>query len=137
MILWYFNYCNPKVAVLGQTKSDEDITEKYRESTEAAVALWSESRIDLVEGNSGLTIPVETEKAILESFDVLDSINALLNPDSGVNRVLTGARFVQELLGLAKSSSEYLTRMNAITDDYQTISDDRISNLVVVEIIVL
>jgi hypothetical protein len=137
LILWYFNYCNPKVAVLGQTKSDEDITEKYRESTEAAVALWSESRIDLVEGNSGLTIPVETEKAILESFDVLDSINALLNPDSGVNRVLTGARFVQELLGLAKSSSEYLTRMNAITDDYQTISDDRISNLVVVEIIVL
>jgi hypothetical protein len=133
------------VAILGQTKGDEEITTKYRTSAKAAVKLWSTSRIDLVEGNSGLDIPKETDGAILDAFDVLDvfsakmiaEIDALLDPVSTVSRVLSDDGVAKELLDLAVLSLDFLTRMNAITDDYQTISDDRISNLLLVEIIVL
>jgi two-component system sensor histidine kinase DegS len=133
------------VAILGQTKADEDVTSKYRKSAQSAVELWSSSRIDLVEGNGDLSIPTETDGSILDAFDVLDGysdqmiagIEALLEPISGDARVLSDVGVVKELLALTVLSLEYLTRMNAITDDYQTISDDRISNLLLIELIVL
>jgi hypothetical protein len=98
-----------------------------------------------VEGNSDLLIPKESEQPILDSFAVLDvhsnqmilGIKSLLEPVSGEKRVLTDVGVVEELLGLAELSMEFLTRMNAITGEYQTISDDRISNLLLVELIVL
>jgi hypothetical protein len=107
--------------------------------------LWSASRIDLVEGNSGLLIPQERDASILDAFVVLDGysnqmiagIKSLLEPVSGVPRILTDVGVVEELLGLAEQSMEFLTRMDEITVDYQTISVDRISNLILVEFIVL
>jgi two-component system sensor histidine kinase DegS len=107
--------------------------------------LWSASRIDLVEGNSDLLIPKESDISILDAFVVLDvhsnqmlsGIKSLLEPVSGVPRVLTDIGVVEELLGLAEQSMEFLTRMDLITEDYQTISDDRISFLLLVELILL
>jgi two-component system sensor histidine kinase DegS len=111
-----------QVAIMGQTKDDSKITDKYRASTEGAVALWSSSRIDLVEGNSALTIPVENDQAILDAFDELDGyseniiadIDALLDPISGVPRKLTDPNVVDELLDLIGLSFEFLKRMNAV-----------------------
>jgi two-component system sensor histidine kinase DegS len=130
--------------VFGQTKSDNLVTNKFHTDVHDDLELWSASRIDLVEGNVDLSIPVENDKVILDAFIALDSfskqiiegIHALLEPTSGIQRILD-ADAVYELLKLADLSSEYLDLMNAITNDYQTISDDRIINLVRVEIIVL
>jgi hypothetical protein len=61
----------------------------------------------------------------------------LLDPVSGGPRVLGDPGVVEELLQLASLSSEFLKRMNAITDDYQDVSDERITELLLVEIIVL
>lgn len=119
-------------------------TVKYRALAHEAVTLWSASRIDLMEGKADNSIPMEKDKAILNAFVELDNfsdqmieaVDALLDPDSETPRVLdtdTGL----ELLELAKVSSEYLDRMDTITKDYQKISDERISNLVRVEIFVL
>jgi hypothetical protein len=99
----------------------------------------------LVKGNSALSIPTERDESILDAFVVLDGysdqmiaqIKSLLDPVPGLPRGLSDVGVVDELLGLAELSMEYLARMNAITGDYQTISDDRISNLLLVELIVL
>jgi hypothetical protein len=107
--------------------------------------LWSASRIDLVEGNGNFSIPKENDLSILDAFVVLDvhsnqmiaGIRSLLEPVSGVPRILSDVGVVEKLLGLAEQSLEFLTRMDDITGDYQIISDDRIFFLLLVELILL
>jgi hypothetical protein len=123
LTLWYvISLLYIQVAIMDQTKDNAKITDKYRASTEVALALWSSSRIDLVEGNSALTIPVETDQAILDAFDelkgysekIIADIDALLDPISGVPRKLTDPIVVDELLELIGLSFEFLKRMNAV-----------------------
>jgi hypothetical protein len=92
-----------------------------------------------------MLIPSETNNEILGAFEVLDGfssmfiakIGALLGPVSGVPLVLSDEGVAKGLLDLAELSLELLSQMTAITDDYQRISDDRISNLLLIELIVL
>lgn len=71
------------------------------------------------------------------SNQLLGKVGALLSPVSGIPLVLTDEGVAKSLLELAELSFEILSQMDAITDDYQRISDDRISNLLLIELVVL
>lgn len=122
------------------------LAQSYNKSAQTTLALIQASRSALINGNSdpAFELPVETNATILNFYKNLTTFeNAFQN--QAANLIFFGSltnnsndpTTVTNVVNTIQIALNFVTNMNAIVNQYQFISDDRIYYLRVIEIVLL
>lgn len=125
----------------GLAEKAEDFDSKLSGTRE----LWVASQSNLLEGNYKLNLEEEHDKDILQRYEdmnpayqrMLDIVFSIRRQATAGTSFLNDAALSEKMAELAYTSDPFLKQQNAIVNEYQRISEERLNVLVIVEAVFL